>query len=116
MLFRSVDPETKPTDLGRPGHIFPLRAKQKGVLRRPGHTEAVVDLTRLAGLNPGGALIEIMNEDGTMARLPELLKIAEEFDLKVVSIADLISTDYKQSLLLLKARLLRCLLSGVILR
>ncbi len=86
-----VDPETKPTDLGRPGHIFPLRAKQKGVLRRPGHTEAVVDLTRLAGLNPGGALIEIMNEDGTMARLPELLKIAEEFDLKVVSIADLIS-------------------------
>ncbi len=86
-----VDPATTPNDLGRPGHIFPLRAKQKGVLRRPGHTEAVVDLTRLAGLNPGGALIEIMNEDGTMARLPELFKIAEEHDLKIVSIADLIS-------------------------
>ena len=86
-----VDPATKPTDLGRPGHIFPLRAKAKGVLRRSGHTEAVVDLTRLAGLNPGGALIEIMNEDGTMARLPELFKIAEQYDLKIVSIADLIS-------------------------
>ena len=86
-----VDPATKPTDLGRPGHIFPLKAKEKGVLRRSGHTEAVVDLTRLAGLNPGGALIEIMNEDGSMARLPELFKIAEQYDLKIVSIADLIS-------------------------
>ncbi|MFO7842990.1 MAG: 3,4-dihydroxy-2-butanone-4-phosphate synthase, partial [Bacteroidales bacterium] len=65
-----VDLETKPEDLGRPGHIFPLKAKQKGVIRRAGHTEAVVDLTRLAGLKPGGALVEIMNEDGTMARMP----------------------------------------------
>lgn len=86
-----VDPATKPSDLGRPGHIFPLRARNKGVLRRPGHTEAVVDLTRLAGLTPGGALIEIMNEDGTMARLPDLLKIAEKYGLKIISIADLIA-------------------------
>lgn len=86
-----VDPATKPSDLGRPGHIFPLRARQKGVLRRPGHTEAVTDLTRLAGLKEGGALVEIMNEDGTMARLPDLLKIAKKFDLKIVSIADLIA-------------------------
>lgn len=86
-----VDPQTKPSELGRPGHIFPLKAKDRGVLRRPGHTEAVVDLTRLAGLTPGGALVEIMNEDGTMARLPELMEIAKEFDLKIMSIADLIS-------------------------
>lgn len=86
-----IDPATKPGDLGRPGHIFPLRARNKGVLRRPGHTEAVVDLTRMAGLTPGGALIEIMNEDGTMARLDDLLKIAEKFDLKIVSIADIIA-------------------------
>ena len=70
-----VDPKTKPSDLGRPGHIFPLRARNRGVLRRPGHTEAVVDLTRMAGLQTGGALIEIMNEDGTMARLPQLVEI-----------------------------------------
>ncbi|MFI3266683.1 MAG: bifunctional 3,4-dihydroxy-2-butanone-4-phosphate synthase/GTP cyclohydrolase II [Rikenellaceae bacterium] len=86
-----VDPQTKPSELGRPGHIFPLKAKDRGVLRRPGHTEAVVDLARLAGLTPGGALVEIMNEDGTMARLPELMEIAKEFDLKIMSIADLIS-------------------------
>lgn len=86
-----VDPKTKPSELGRPGHIFPLRARNRGVLRRPGHTEAVVDLTRLAGLRAGGALIEIMNEDGTMARLPDLLKIAGKFGLKIVSIADLIA-------------------------
>lgn len=85
-----VDPATKPADLGRPGHIFPLRARSKGVLRRPGHTEAVVDLCRMAGLRPGGALIEIMNEDGTMARLPDLLKISEKFGIKIVSIADII--------------------------
>ncbi|MCB2195006.1 MAG: bifunctional 3,4-dihydroxy-2-butanone-4-phosphate synthase/GTP cyclohydrolase II [Bacteroidetes bacterium] len=85
-----VDPSTKPEDLGRPGHIFPLKAKQRGVIRRAGHTEAVVDLTRMAGLKPGGALVEIMNEDGTMARLPELLKIARKFDLKIISIEDLI--------------------------
>ncbi len=85
-----VEPDTKPEDLGRPGHIFPLKAKQRGVIRRAGHTEAVVDLTRLAGLKPGGALVEIMNEDGTMARLPELFEIAEKFDLKIISIEDLI--------------------------
>ena len=85
-----VDPKTKPEDLARPGHIFPLKAKNKGVLRRAGHTEATVDLTRLAGLTPGGALVEIMNDDGTMARLPQLVKIAEKFNLKIISIKDLI--------------------------
>lgn len=79
-----ADPETKPTDLGRPGHINPLRARDKGVLRRPGHTEAAIDLARLAGLQPAGALIEIMNEDGTMARLPQLLETAKKFDLKII--------------------------------
>lgn len=86
-----VDPATKPEDLGRPGHIFPLRAQNKGVLRRPGHTEAVIDLSRLAGMQPGGALIEIMNEDGTMARMPQLLEIAKKYDLKIISIADLVA-------------------------
>ena len=85
-----VDPETKPSDLGRPGHIFPLKAKAKGVLRRAGHTEAVVDLTRLAGLRPGGALVEIMNEDGSMARLDNLRKISKQFDIKIIAIRDLI--------------------------
>ncbi len=86
-----IDPDTRAADLGRPGHIFPLRARNKGVLRRPGHTEAAVDLSRMAGLKPGAALIEIMNEDGTMARLPQLLEIAKKFDLKIVSIADIIA-------------------------
>ena len=86
-----ADPATKPSDLGRPGHINPLRAREKGVLRRPGHTEAAVDLARLAGLQPAGALIEIMNEDGTMARLPQLLEVAKKFGLKIVSIADIIA-------------------------
>jgi 3,4-dihydroxy 2-butanone 4-phosphate synthase/GTP cyclohydrolase II len=85
-----VDPKTKSTDLGRPGHIFPLKARAKGVLRRAGHTEAVVDLTRFAGLRPGGALVEIMNDDGTMARLPDLVKIRKKFDIKIISIRDLI--------------------------
>lgn len=85
-----VNPDTKPSELGRPGHIFPLRAKEKGVLRRAGHTETTVDLTRMAGLKPGGALVEIMNEDGTMARLPELMEIAKKFNLKIFSVADLI--------------------------
>jgi len=85
-----VDDKIKPEDLGRPGHIFPLKAHNDGVFGRIGHTEAVVDLTRLAGLKEGGALIEVMNEDGTMARLSELLKISKEFNLKIVSIADLI--------------------------
>lgn len=86
-----IDPNTKPEDLGRPGHIFPLRAKQGGVLRRIGHTEATVDLARLAGMEPAGVLVEIMNDDGTMARLPELLEIAKQFDLKIITIKDLIS-------------------------
>ena len=86
-----VDPQTKPEDLGRPGHIFPLRAKKGGVLRRAGHTEATIDLARLAGFGPAGVLVEIMNEDGTMARLPELKEIAARFDLKLVSIKDLIA-------------------------
>ena len=85
-----VDPSTKPSDLGRPGHIFPLKAKAKGVLRRAGHTEAVVDLTRFAGLAPGGALVEIMNDDGSMARLPDLVKIRKKFSIKIISIGDLI--------------------------
>ncbi len=85
-----IDPATKPDDLGRPGHIFPLRAKRGGVLRRSGHTEAAIDLARLAGLEPAGVLVEIMNEDGSMARLPELLTMAEEMDMKIVSIKDLI--------------------------
>ena len=85
-----VDPATRPSDLGRPGHIFPLKAKSKGVLRRAGHTEAVVDLTRYAGLRPGGALVEIMNDDGSMARLPDLVKIKEKFKIKIIAIKDLI--------------------------
>lgn len=85
-----VDPETKPEDLGRPGHIFPLRAKRGGVLRRAGHTEAAIDFARLAGFKPAGVLVEILKEDGTMARLPDLKKVAERFNLKLVSIKDLI--------------------------
>lgn len=85
-----IDPTTKPTDLGRPGHIFPLRAKSGGVLRRSGHTEATVDLARLAGAEPAGVLVEIMNDDGTMARLPELMTIAKKYNLKIISIKDLI--------------------------
>ncbi len=94
-----VDSKTKPTDLGRPGHIFPLKAKSNGVLRRAGHTEASVDLTRLAGLEPGGALVEIMNDDGTMARLPQLKEIAKKFDLKIVTIKDLIAYRIKNETL-----------------
>lgn len=86
-----VNPATRAGGLGRPGHIFPLKAKSKGVLRRTGHTEATVDLTRLAGLKPGGALVEIMNEDGSMARLPQLLGIARKFNLKLITIKDLIA-------------------------
>ena len=86
-----INPDTKPADLGRPGHIFPLRARSEGVLRRSGHTEATVDLARLAGFEPAGVLVEIMNDDGTMARLPELFEIAKQFDLKMISIKDLIA-------------------------
>ena len=86
-----VDEKTRPEQLGRPGHIFPLKAKDRGVLRRSGHTEAAVDLTRLAGLKPSGVLVEIMNEDGTMARLPQLYEFAQKHNLKIVTIKDLIS-------------------------
>lgn len=86
-----VDPTIKPSEFGKPGHIFPLKAKNGGVLRRAGHTEATIDLARLAGFDPCGALVEIMNEDGTMARLPDLVKIAERFGLKIITIKDLIS-------------------------
>ncbi|MEP7106819.1 MAG: bifunctional 3,4-dihydroxy-2-butanone-4-phosphate synthase/GTP cyclohydrolase II [Ferruginibacter sp.] len=86
-----VDPATKAEDLGRPGHIFPLRAKKGGVLRRTGHTEATIDLARFAGFAPAGVLVEIMNEDGSMARLPQLLEIAKRFNLKLVTIKDLIT-------------------------
>lgn len=89
-LLSLVDENTKPSDLGRPGHIFPLRARDGGVLERTGHTEAGVDLARLAGLKPAGVLVEILNADGTMARLPQLEILAKEYDLKIISIADLI--------------------------
>jgi 3,4-dihydroxy 2-butanone 4-phosphate synthase/GTP cyclohydrolase II len=85
-----IDPNTKPEDLGRPGHIFPLKAKKGGVLRRSGHTEATIDMSVLAGFKPAGVLVEIMNEDGSMARLPQLKEIAKRFDLKLISIKDLI--------------------------
>ncbi|OUT70470.1 MAG: bifunctional 3,4-dihydroxy-2-butanone-4-phosphate synthase/GTP cyclohydrolase II [Crocinitomicaceae bacterium TMED16] len=86
-----IEPNTKPNELGKPGHIFPLRAKKGGVLRRAGHTEAAVDISRLAGYEPAGLIVEIMNEDGSMARLPQLVDIAKKFDLKIVSIEDLIA-------------------------
>ncbi len=86
-----INPKTRPEELGKPGHIFPLKAKKSGVLRRAGHTEAAIDFSRLAGFEPAGVIVEIMNEDGTMARLPDLSIIAEKFDLKIVSIEDLIS-------------------------
>ncbi len=97
-----VDPQTKPEDLGRPGHIFPLKAKTKGVLRRPGHTEAAVDLTRLAGLKPGGALVEIMNEDGSMARMPDLIAIAKKHHLKIITIKSLIAYLLEQESIVIK--------------
>ncbi|WMI64929.1 3,4-dihydroxy-2-butanone-4-phosphate synthase [Aestuariibaculum sp. YM273] len=86
-----VDPSTKPFELARPGHIFPLVAKEGGVLRRTGHTEAAIDFARLAGLQPAGVIVEIMNEDGTMARLPQLMEVAKRLDVKIVSIEDLVA-------------------------
>ena len=97
-----ADPETDPAELGKPGHIFPLKAKSGGVLRRAGHTEAAIDFARLAGFRPAGVIVEIMNEDGTMARLPQLKKIADRFDLKLVSIKDLISYRLKNESLIKK--------------
>ncbi|MCL4103784.1 UNVERIFIED_CONTAM: hypothetical protein GTU68_029101 [Idotea baltica] len=95
-----VKPDARPEDFGRPGHIFPLKAKVEGVLRRAGHTEATIDFARLAGLQPAGALVEIMNEDGSMARLPQLREIADRFDLKLVTIADLIEYRLKHDSLI----------------
>jgi 3,4-dihydroxy 2-butanone 4-phosphate synthase/GTP cyclohydrolase II len=97
-----VDSETKPHNLGRPGHIFPLRAKNGGVLRRTGHTEAAVDFARLAGFSPAGILVEILNEDGTMARLPHLVDVAKKFDLKLVSIEDLVAYRMRHDSLIIK--------------
>lgn len=99
-ILALVNPDTKPTDLGRPGHIFPLRAKKGGVLRRTGHTEAAIDLARLAGFEPAGVLVEIMSEDGTMARLPQLEEIARKFNLKIISIKDLIEYRLKRDSLI----------------
>lgn len=97
-----VDPDTKSHDLGRPGHIFPLIAKQGGVLRRTGHTEAAIDFARLAGFKPAGVIVEIMNEDGTMARLPQLVDVAKKFDLKLVSIEDLVAYRMQHDSLIVK--------------
>ena len=101
-ILSLVNPETKPFDLGRPGHIFPLRAKEGGVLRRTGHTEAAIDLARLAGLEPAGILVEILNEDGTMARLPQLMEVAKRFDLKLISIEDLVAYRMRKDTLIVK--------------
>jgi 3,4-dihydroxy 2-butanone 4-phosphate synthase/GTP cyclohydrolase II len=95
-----VDPSIKPSELGKPGHIFPLKAKRGGVLRRTGHTEAAIDLARLAGLKPAGVLVEIMNEDGSMARLPDLIDVAKKFNLKLISIKDLIAYRLKNESLI----------------
>lgn len=97
-----IDSNIKPENLGRPGHIFPLKAKKGGILRRSGHTEATVDLARLAGFEPAGVLVEIMNEDGTMARFPDLIKIAGKFNLKIISIEDLITYRLKTESLIEK--------------
>lgn len=99
-MLALIDPETKPEDLGRPGHIFPLKAKNCGVLRRAGHTEAATDLAELAGMEPAGVLVEIMNEDGSMARLPELKEIALKFNLKIISIKNLIEYRLKHETLI----------------
>lgn len=99
-ILALVNDNTKPEELGRPGHIFPLRAKKSGVLRRAGHTEATIDLARLAGFKPAGALVEIMNEDGTMARLPQLCELAKRFDLKIITIKDLIAYRIKMESLI----------------
>jgi len=99
-ILALIDSNLNPEELGKPGHIFPLKAKKEGVLRRAGHTEAAVDLSKLAGFEPAGIIVEILNEDGTMARLPELMVIAEKFDLKIISIADLIEYRLKNDSLI----------------
>ncbi|SDL07393.1 3,4-dihydroxy 2-butanone 4-phosphate synthase / GTP cyclohydrolase II [Salinimicrobium catena] len=97
-----INSETQPQDLARPGHIFPLKAKEGGVLRRTGHTEAAIDFARLAGFEPAGVIVEIMNEDGTMARLPQLVEVAKKFDLKLVSIEDLVAYRMQHDSLIVK--------------
>ena len=97
-----IDKETRPFDLSRPGHVFPLKAKEGGVLRRTGHTEAAIDFARLAGFEPAGVIVEIMNEDGSMARLPQLMEVARKFDLKLVSIEDLIAYRMQHDSLIVK--------------
>lgn len=97
-----IDPDTKPEELGKPGHIFPLIAQKDGVLRRAGHTEAAIDLARLAGFEPAGCIVEILNEDGSMARLPDLIKVAERFNLKLVTIKDLIAYRLREESLIRK--------------
>ena len=101
-ILSLVDEKTKPFDLARPGHIFPLVAKQGGVLRRTGHTEAAIDFARLAGFKSAGVIVEIMNEDGSMARLPELVEVAKKFDLKLVSIEDLVAYRMQHDSLIVK--------------
>lgn len=101
-ILSLVNPDTKPYDLARPGHIFPLIAKQGGVLRRTGHTEAAIDFARLAGFKPAGVIVEIMNEDGSMARLPQLVKVAKKFNLKLVSIEDLVAYRVQHDSLIVK--------------
>lgn len=101
-ILALIDPLTKSKDFGKPGHIFPLKAKREGVLRRTGHTEATIDLARLAGFEPAGVLVEIMNEDGTMARLDDLFKIAQRFDMKIISIKDLVAYRMKHERLIEK--------------
>jgi 3,4-dihydroxy 2-butanone 4-phosphate synthase/GTP cyclohydrolase II len=101
-ILSLVNPDTKPHDLARPGHIFPLIAKQGGVLRRTGHTEAAIDFARLAGFKSAGVIVEIMNEDGSMARLPQLVKVAKKFNLKLVSIEDLVAYRVQHDSLIIK--------------
>ncbi len=101
-IMSLVDENTKPFELGRPGHVFPLKAKNGGVLRRTGHTEAAVDLARLAGFKPSGILVEILNEDGTMARLPQLLDVAKKYNLKIISIEDLVAYRMEHDSLIVK--------------
>lgn len=100
-----IDPQTQPGDFAKPGHIFPLKAKRGGVLRRTGHTEATIDIARMAGFEPAGVLVEIMNEDGTMARLPQLVDIAARFDLKIISIADLVAYRIEHETLIRKTEI-----------
>ncbi len=102
-----IDSNTEPFELARPGHIFPLKAKEGGVLRRTGHTEAAIDFARLANLKPAGLIVEIMNEDGTMARLPQLIDVAKKFDIKIVSIEDLVAYRMEYDSLIEKKKIIQ---------